>query len=178
MLGLQGMPGTWCAVPVRTAPEGGEEVARERRPAGDGPTEVSRAWRRGLEGARKGARRAATGPAAHPAASSPRGRKLALPPPERQLRRLLESYRTFYGSFHYHWEAVCVGKEPAGPHACTPTAGACFCDGRAGGQGRDMNPPCAGVRAARSCRKENIQEGHWFQCVGHLTVLAIYRIAL
>lgn len=64
LLGLQGMPGAWCAVPPGTAPGGGEEVARERKPAGDSPTEVRRAWCHGLERARKGARWGATGPAA------------------------------------------------------------------------------------------------------------------
>lgn len=99
LLGLQGMPGTWCAVPAGTAPDGGEEVAQERKPAGDSPTEVRRAWCHGLEGARKGARRAATGPAARPASSPPRGRKPALPPQERQLRRLWSFTEHLTGPF-------------------------------------------------------------------------------
>lgn len=80
-------------------PGGGEEVAQERKPAGDSPTEVRRAWCHGLEGARKGARRAATGPAARPASSPPRGRKPALPPQERQLRRLWSFTEHLTGPF-------------------------------------------------------------------------------
>lgn len=97
--GLQGTPGDWRAVPAGTAREGGEEVSRERRPAGDGPTEVRRPRSRGLEGARKGARRAATGAAAHPAASSPRGRKPALPPQEHSSEGFWSFTEHFTGPF-------------------------------------------------------------------------------
>lgn len=106
------------------------------------------------------------------------------PPPTREKARAsasgatapkaLEFYRTSYGSFHHHWEVVCVGKEAAGPLARTPTARACVCERRAGWPGAGHGGVCA-MRAAASRPNGDIRE---VPVSGHLTVSAIDRIAL